>query len=684
MSNYVWGFPGVAGTDYVIDGGGTTGTNTVTLHYLTAGSKTVTINYTNSNGCTAAAATSSLPTTVTPLPTAPGVAVTNISCATAGSVTLTNLPAGSWTIQQTGTTAASISGSGTTFVVSGLAVGTYRFTVNNGSCTSPVSSDAVITDQSSTTWNGSGWSNLPPDANKAAIIAGPFTVSADLTACSLIINGGVDIVVPSDRTLNIVNGLTVSPTATLTFENHSSLVQVNNNPNINSGNISYKRIALQIRQADYTYWSTPVSPQRLIDVSPLSPYEKFFYYTTSGWKSIIPTNTMVVGKGYIIRGPNTYSNTAKADYPAEFKGVPNNGALTGETMVAGKFYLIGNPYPSALSADAFIIQNTFLEGTLYFWTHNTPVVLTAAYKYSSTDYASYNLTGGVGTGTSALSGNPSNNDQRPSGFIGAGQSFFAAGTSAGTVAFNNDMRRDAAKNTQFFKSAEKETVIEKHRLWLNMTNTEGAFKQMLVGYIQGASNEYESRFDGLSFDANPYIDFYSVANGNNYVIQARALPFANTDLVPLGYRTTIAGDFTIAIYEADGELKNQVVYLEDKTTGTIHDLTQSDYKFTTAKGTFADRFVLRYTDKTLGTGDFENIGNGLLVSVKDKAIKVVSSKENIKEVTIYDVSGKLLYNKKKAATTELQIQNLQSSNQVLLVKITLDNNFTTTKKIIFK
>jgi len=85
----------------------------------------------------------------------------------------------------------------------------------------------------------------------------------------------------------------------------------------------------------------------------------------------------------------------------------------------------------------------------------------------------------------------------------------------------------------------------------------------------------------------------------------------------------------------------------------------------------------------LGTGDFENIENGLLVSVKDKTIKVLSSQENIKEVTIFDISGKLLYSKKKVGTTELQIQNLQAANQVLLVKVTLDNDFTITKKIVF-
>jgi hypothetical protein len=93
--------------------------------------------------------------------------------------------------------------------------------------------------------------------------------------------------------------------------------------------------------------------------------------------------------------------------------------------------------------------------------------------------------------------------------------------------------------------------------------------------------------------------------------------------------------------------------------------------------------VLRYTNKTLGTGDFENTENGILVSVKDKTIKVVSSKETIKEVAVFDISGKLLLDKKKVGATELQISNLQSSNQVLLVKVTLNNNYTSTKKIVF-
>jgi hypothetical protein len=317
--------------------------------------------------------------------------------------------------------------------------------------------------------------------------------------------------------------------------------------------------------------------------------------------------------------------------------------------------------------------------------------LGATYRYAADDYALYNLTGGAGT-AAAPSVNaplsPNRNSTVPGRYIGSGQSFMV-GTkvgASGTVSFTNAMRLGTSgKNTQFFKPEKesKTTELEKNRIWLNMTNTEGAFKQLLVGYIEGATNETEQLYDGTTFDGNKYLDFYSVNNGSKLTIQGRALPFTNTDIVPLGYKSTIDGDFTISIDQVDGSMTTQAIYLEDKKTGIIHDLTASNYTFSTATGVYTDRLVLRYTNKTLGTGDFENVENGILVSVKDKVIKVLSSKETVKEVVVYDVSGKVLYDKKKVNNTELQITNLQSADQVLIVKVILENGFTTTKKIVF-
>ncbi|MBP1225941.1 T9SS sorting signal type C domain-containing protein [Flavobacterium sp. 1355] len=681
-TNYAWSIPGTAGNDYtIISGGIGTGSNTVTLQWKTGGSKTVTINYRNSDGCIAVVPTSST-TNVNAAPTAPIAGAINPStCTASGSVTLTGLPTGTWTLTQTGSFPNSITNTGSSYTVTNLAVGTYNFTVSNGSCTSSPLSNVQIADQSTATWNGTLWeAGITPNATKKVVFTGSYTMTSDLEACSCTINSGVNVSVATGVTLKITNAVNVAAGASLTFEDSSSLLQVND-ASVNTGIITYKRISKKIRQADFVYWSTPVSPQKLIDVSPGTQYNMYMGFTGTNWLVTDRNTDMMVGKGYIIRGPQNYSNTARTDYQASFKGVPNNGTISGETLQAGKFYLIGNPYPSALKASAFLAGNSFMNGTLYFWTHNTPVVLGGAYQYTTSDYAAYNLTGGTGTAPSANAGN---NNSTPSGYIAAGQSFFASAATDGTVQFNNGMREGGAKNDQFFKPGKtgKVTTEDAH-IWLNLTNDKGAFKQMLVGYIDGATNGFDKNYDGPTFDGNIYVDFYSVNNQDKFTIQGRSQPFADSDVVPLGYRTTIAGDFTISIDQADGNLENQAVYIEDKTTGVIHDLKAGKFTFTTAAGNFNDRLVLLYTNKTLGTGDFANTENDLIVSVKEKVIKVNSAKESIQQISIFDITGKTLYTKNKIEATDFQISNLQSGNQVLFIKVTLENGFILSKKIIF-
>jgi hypothetical protein len=402
---------------------------------------------------------------------------------------------------------------------------------------------------------------------------------------------------------------------------------------------------------------------------------------------------MTTGKGYIIRTPKagTWPNSEVVSFPysqpVQFVGVPNNGTVFGENITAitaNRYFLIGNPYPSALNADSFLLANTaILKGTIYLWTHNTAITQAGSkYVYSVGDYASYNTTGGTGTTSAAL--NPGNNNTVPLGKIAAGQSFFASAKAEGTIVFTNGMRI-AGNNYQFFKPGKtgKATDLEKHRLWLDLSNDGGAFKETLVGYIEGATNGYDDSFDGLSFDANPYVDFYSINNESKLVIQGRSLPFEDSDIVPLGYKSTIAGNFTIAINQTDGILANHPIYLEDKLTQTIHDLRLANYSFTTATGTFNDRFVLKYTNKTLGTDDFENVGNDVLVSVLNKVITITSAKDNINRVSVYDISGKQLYKKNNIKNPKLIVENLHAANQVLLVKIVLENGTSATRKIIF-
>jgi len=114
--------------------------------------RTVVITVTTDNPigspCAAASATYTLTVNANPTAPVPGT-VTQPTCTLpTGSVILNNLPStGGWTVTRTpgGTTST---GSGTSTTISGLAPGTYTFTVTNAvGCTSPASSGVVINTQ---------------------------------------------------------------------------------------------------------------------------------------------------------------------------------------------------------------------------------------------------------------------------------------------------------------------------------------------------------------------------------------------------------------------------------------------------------------------------------------------------------------------------------------------------------
>ena len=133
----------------------------------------------------------------------------------------------------------------------------------------------------------------------------------------------------------------------------------------------------------------------------------------------------------------------------------------------------------------------------------------------------------------------------------------------------------------------------------------------------------------------------------------------------------------------DGLFLNQALFLEDKLTKTLFNLKNGNYTFNTTSGTFNDRFVLRYTSKTLGTVAVEKPANQVVVSIQNKQIKITSFAETIEKVLVYDVSGKQRYQKSAVNNTELLITTLAPSHQILLVKTVLQNGKSSTKKVLF-
>jgi len=524
-------------------------------------------------------------------------------------------------------------------------------------------------------YNGTG---TIPDGS-SLVINKDTVLESDLKVCSCTINPDITLTVKKDVTLTVDENIKVETGGKLLILDGGSLLQTSKSKNMFSGNpeaFEIQRIT-KVRRMDLTYWSAPVdNPDfKMNTLSPETLYDKYLYWSSSfKWATdLYGKLPMEVGKGYSIRAPQPFDTEVASDFTGKFYGKPNNGDIVIPTT-PDKYYFTGNPYPSAIDAREFIRSNGDI-GPLYFWTHvSLPKKENGSntYTYSSPDYAIFTLFGG----TRATTGG-----EVPSGYIGVGQGFFVKSKET-SIVFNNDLRVKG-QNTKFFKTTAKDDEIEVNRLWLNLSNDEDAFKQLLIGYAEGATNTFDYNYDAVTLAANSYIDFYTISEAKKLAIQARALPFDNTETIPLGYKAVAETSLTISIDHADGFFNEQAVYLEDKTTGIITDLRASNYTFTTLVGTFPDRFVLRYTNKTLGTDDFENLADGVLVAVKSKVVNITSGTENIKEVQIYTIGGQTLYNKNKIEAKELQIANLHSSNQVLLVKVILENGHEVTKKIIF-
>ncbi len=566
---------------------------------------------------------------------------------------------------------------------------------------------------STSTWNGGGWSPAPPTGNTSLSFTGSYTSSGNLTGCNCSVTGG-NVVFNDPDALILNDELTVTAPGTIKFNNNSSLVQINDGAT-NSGNITMERITPPIYRFDYTYWGTPVTLASNFTLGMLSPdtlSDKFFSWTPTiangmgNWFSESSATVMNPIKGYIVRGPQTYSYSSgtKVPYTANFVGTPNNGVIScpiyhGNLLApddTDDWNLLGNPYPSAVSALSFLSEPTnatIIDGTIYFWTHNSgvsstylsPFYGTFTYNYNNSDYASWNRVGAVGS--AAGTGGPI-----PSGYIAAGQGFFTKSTetapSGNSVVFNNSMRV-TGNNSQFYRTASPVNVphenfsndpIERQRLWLNLTGETGSFNQILVGYVDGATIGWDRDFDGIRFTDETSTTLYSLVGDKKLVIQGRPLPFEDTDEVPLGYRSSIRDHYTFALDRIDDSLKEKNVYIEDRELDIIHNLTLSPYEFTSGNGTFDDRFILRYRNTALSTNNFDANQN-VNAFIFEHQLHVKSS-SNIVAIELFDISGKLIQKYTPTALEHEFNTRFDFANGVYLTKIKLDNSTVVTKKVI--
>jgi len=549
----------------------------------------------------------------------------------------------------------------------------FRAVLQNGSC-AVVSSAATTVTVVTTTWNGTAWDNGAPTATTAAVIAGNFTSTTALTACSLIVTNNAVVTILSGHNVTLEGALTVNNGSTFTLENNANLLQYGTN-NTNTGFIAVKRNSSLLKRLDYTLWSSPVAGQNLLNFSPQTIANRFYTYnsSTNFYESVASpsTTTFETAKGYLIRVPNNHPSITPTSWAGQFNGVPNNGnySLAMQDDVAGqRFNLVGNPYPSPIDALAFIENannSSSITGTLYFWRKTN--------GSANPSYCTWTAGGFV-----------TNNDAQtfdPNDVIQTGQAFFVEATGTNDqLLFTNDMRVGNNAN-QFFRNGQTTTSVERNRIWLNASNATGAFSQTMIGYMTNASNGLDAQIDGKYINDGD-IALTSLLDATPMAIQGRALPFDVADVVPMRFKATTAGTYNIAIDHTDGLFANgQTVFLRDNVTGVTHNLSDGAYTFAAEAGTFDSRFEVVY-QSTLGTDTPVLTPNQVVVYTSDFAtIAVNSGNVLMSAIKVFDVRGRLLTESNNINATQTTLL-VNAANEVLLLQITAVSGETIIKKFV--
>lgn len=547
-----------------------------------------------------------------------------------------------------------------------------------------------------TTWNGTSWSNGVPKDNTDVVIAGNYNSTANLSVKNFTINEGYVFTINSNYRLTIYGNFINN--GTIVVNNDAVLIQTSNDSTYSGIGVAIIRKEANLKQKDYNYWCSPVIGQNLYNFSIGTPTDYFFRYRESNDRfETTGLNSLSIfepGVGYAIRGKNSYSPTTPTKEIFTFNGIPNNGRITvtlkKSAGVDKGYNLVGNPYPSNLSFKAFAtsLNKNVIFNKQWLWTNLNEVKKQQGSAYAGNNYATYvALVGGVGP--TYVSNSIEEIALRPKENTKVGQGFIVqAKYDNAVLIFKNDMRSLSASNSVFYNKSEvegdeedpQEEVLD--RYWLKFVNPDSIANNILIAHIAEATNNYDEDYDAVLFTIGNDT-FYSAVGTNKLQIQARALPISDSDVIPLAYKTSKAGNCIIALNDKDGIFKdsNKAIYLKDKVTGTVTNLQEGYYTFNSEVLTAPNdsRFEILYTNEVLAAGAVTK--EDLLVYKQNETL-VIKNNFNISKAELYDASGKLMTSLSGNNTKEIKLSTIGFVKGVYILKITSEKGITAKKVIL--
>ena len=425
------------------------------------------------------------------------------------------------------------------------------------------------------------------------------------------------------------------------------------------------------------------------------------------WIHVKGNTTINPGEGYTMKGTIGSANAQRYD----FRGKPNTGTI-GVSVATNQFTLVGNPYPSALDALAYIhdVENaSVINGTLYYWEQDQTVNSHYINAYNG-GYATYTIdaTGLVETFIPAVfntyDGNGSVNvantgigTKTARRYIPIGQGFMVEGTANGVVKAKNSHRsyvKESAANSEFFKSSgDKKSKVNQSvfsimpeaykRFRLNIDFNDLYTRQLVQTFHPTATDGFdyglESKInaaDVLSSDA------YWTIDNDSYLAEASTF---NEELkIPLVIKVAEESPIRIRIADIQNFTNSQSIYVHDIENETYVDLKEQDFEVYLERGEYNDRFEITFTEQVLSNTEssFETFK---ILHNNNTAILKIINKNNIEltQFQLYDILGKLILNDKLQSSNRKQTYSTSSlSNGVYIAKVTTAGNQIISKKII--
>ncbi len=454
---------------------------------------------------------------------------------------------------------------------------------------------------------------------------------------------------------------------------------------------------------NYNYWSSPVgpinnttnnnaytvagvmkdgttsTPQNItwtsgLNGSPTSPITLSSYWiykfqnvsnSYANWQSVGSSGSLNPAQGYTMKG----SGTANTTQNYTFVGKPYNGPIT-SSISAANLNLCGNPYASAIDANAFINANlTSTTGTLYFWQHYSTNTSHNLIAYQG-GYATRTLVGGTPPVSPAGISGLGSSSRTAGRYIPVGQGFFVSGSAVGgTITFNNDQRifvkeSDANSNYMFKNSnsvvvdpsqeayplsnnAEDphEAAITSYRkLRLGFTDNANYHRQTLLGFMENnATSGIDVGYDGEHIDNQPN-DMYFINNGVHLNISGEGF-YNENNVYPLGVVTNVAGTVQFMVDDKENFQNGDRMYIYDNVTNVYNEITNNAITLDLPLGTIENRFFLTFKENALSAPSFDlnsNIQIAFSSSNSMLTIKNSAEETNITSVDLINILGQVV------------------------------------------